>query len=258
MKILRTLTILFVFYVWAAAITYAHGQTVPTEVKQAMAASLVASNSPSGADTKGGFHEGGVNMKATEFSQLLSELSACVEASAWSKGKSLSAAWKDSKRGDWMLWLCGRMADKPGWPTRKEVVLAACDCAELALKHVPAGEDRPRKCIETVRAWAAGTATLDDVLTARRAAAANAADAYAAYAADAYAYAAYATDAAAYTAYATDAAYAADAAAYATDATDNRVRAKTLAKCADLVRDRLQIPGGRTRSACAAVMGWRF
>ena len=153
-------------------------------------------------------------MKATEFSQLLSELSACVEASAWSKGKSLSAAWKDSKRGDWMLWLCGRMADKPGWPTRKEVVLAACDCAELALKHVPAGEDRPRKCIETVRAWAAGTATLDDVLTARRAA-----DAYAAYAAD--------------------------AAAYATDATDNRVRAKTLAKCADLVRDRLQIPGGR-------------
>ena len=214
-------------------------------------------------------------MKATEFSQLLSELGACVEASAWSKGKSLSAAWKDSKRGDWMLWLCGRMADKPGWPTRKEVVLAACDCAELALKHVPAGEDRPRKCIETVRAWAAGTATLDDVLTARRAAAAYAADAYAAYAADAYAadayaasyaayaasyaayaasyaaYAAYATDAAyaadaaAYTAYATDAAYAADAAAYATDATDNRVRAKTLAKCADLVRDRLQIPGGR-------------
>ena len=59
MKILRTLTILFVFYVWTAAITYAHGQTVPTEVKQAMAASLVASNSPSGADTKGGFHEEG-------------------------------------------------------------------------------------------------------------------------------------------------------------------------------------------------------
>ena len=208
-------------------------------------------------------------MKATEFSQLLSELGACVEASAWSKGKSLSAAWKDSNRGDWMLWLCGRMADKPGWPTRKEVVLAACDCAELALKHVPAGEDRPRKCIETVRAWAAGTATLDDVLTARRAAAVYAADAYAAYAADAYAadayaasYAAYAAYTAAYAAYATDAAYAADYAAsytaayaaysaaaytaYATDATDNRVRAKTLAKCADLVRDRLQIPGGLT------------
>ena len=179
-------------------------------------------------------------MKATEFSQLLSELGACVKASAWSKGKSLSAAWKDSKRGDWMLWLCGRMADKPGWPTRKEVVLAACDCAELALKHVPAGEDRPRKCIETVRAWAAGTATLDDVLTARRAAAAYAADAYAS---DAASYAASAAsapdaadaaaaytasaDAAAYTAYATDAAYAADA------------------ECADLVRDRLQIPGGR-------------
>ena len=68
---------------------------------------------------------------------------------------------------------------------RKEVVSAACDCAELALKHVPEGENRPRKCIEVVRAWAAGTATLDEVRTARLAAyaAAYADAAYAAYAA---------------------------------------------------------------------------
>jgi hypothetical protein len=173
-------------------------------------------------------------MTAEQFSALLVELNACSEAREWAKGKSLAVVWKTCKRGDWLLWLCGRMADKPNWPTRKEVVLAACDCAELALKHVPAGEDRPRKCIEVVRAWAAGTATIEDVRTARHAAAYAAA----AYAADAAA-AAYA---AAYAAYAAADAYAAAyaAAAYAADA-DAAARTKTLATCAVLVRKRLKI-----------------
>ena len=95
-------------------------------------------------------------MNAKQFSALLVELKACPEAREWASGKSLAVVWKTCKRGDWLLWLCGKMADKPNWPTRKEVVLAACDCAEPSLKHVPAGEERPRKCIETVRAWAAG------------------------------------------------------------------------------------------------------
>jgi immunity protein 5 of polymorphic toxin system len=169
-------------------------------------------------------------MTAKQFSALLVELNACSEAQKWAKGKSLAVVWKTCKRGDWLLWLCGKMADKPNWPTHKEVVLAACDCAELARKHVPEGEDRPRKCIETTRAWAAGTATLDEVRTARRAVYAVYADADPADAA----YVAYA--AAAYAAYA-DAADAADAAAtYAAAA-----RTKTLATCAVLVRKRLKI-----------------
>jgi hypothetical protein len=178
-------------------------------------------------------------MNAKTFAALLTELNACSKATAWAKGKSLAVVWKTCKRGDWLLWLCGKMADKPNWPTHKEVVLAACDCAELALKHVPEGEDRPRKCIETTRAWAAGIATLDEVRTARRAAyaadAADAADA-AAYAAYAAAYAAYA---AAYAAYAADAAR---AAAYAAYAAATRARTKTLAKCTVLVRKRLKCP----------------
>ena len=158
-------------------------------------------------------------MNAKQFSALLVELKACSEAREWASGKSLAAVWKTCKRGDWLLWLCGKMADKPNWPTRKEVVLAACDCAELSLKHVPPGEERPRKCLETVRAWAAGNATIHEVRTAR--AAAYAATYAATDAADA---------AAASAAYA--AAYAADA-AYA--------RTKTLAKCAVLVRKRLKV-----------------
>jgi len=167
-------------------------------------------------------------MNAKKFAALLVEINACSKAQEWASGKSLAVVWKTCKRGDWLLWLCGKMADKPNWPTRKEVVLAACDCAELSLKHVPAGEERPRKCIETTRAWASGNATLDEVRTARHSAAAAAADAYAAtYAAGAAARAAYAD--AAY------AAYAADAAA------DAYARTKTLAKCAVLVRKRLKV-----------------
>ena len=109
-------------------------------------------------------------MNAKQFSALLVELKACPEAREWASGKSLAVVWKTCKRGDWLLWLCGKMADKPNWPTRKEVVLAACDCVEPSLKHVPAGEERPRKCIETVRAWAAGNATIGEVRTAKIAA----------------------------------------------------------------------------------------
>jgi hypothetical protein len=150
------------------------------------------------------------------------------------------------------------MADKPGWPTRNEVVLAACDCAETALRYVKAGDDGPRKCIATVRAWADGKASLDDVGTARRAAAASTAP-YATYAAAAYvataaaSYTSYTSYASAAASYAPYASYAADAAAYAaadaaayaaaaSAASYAADRTKTLAKCAVIVRKRLYIP----------------
>ena len=59
MRILRLLTIAVVIQIWTGAVIYAHGQAVPTEVKQAMIASISASNMPAGGDTKGGFHEEG-------------------------------------------------------------------------------------------------------------------------------------------------------------------------------------------------------
>ena len=190
-------------------------------------------------------------MNAKEFSDLLTSLDACLQAREWAKGKSLQSAWKTCKRGDWLLWLSGHMADKPGWPTRNEVVLAACDCAETALRYVKAGDDGPRKCIATVRAWADGKASLYDVGTARRAAAASAAsytsytsadaaaDAAASYAAAAAADAA----AASYASYAADAAAAASAAdAAAAASAADAARTKTRAKCAVIVRKRLSIP----------------
>ena len=115
------------------------------------------------------------------------------------------------------------------WATRalpefkKVWVGLACDMAEHVLpifevKH-PC-DKRPRKCIEVIRSWLIGGATIEEVRDA----------AYAAYAARAAADVAYATRAAAYAvraaacvirAAAGDAYAAADAAACATDAVDD-------------------------------------
>ncbi len=167
----------------------------------------------------------------SELQEALTKLNACSGAVEWVGDRDLATAWKECNRADWMLWLCGKMTGKKGWPTRQELVLAACDCAETVLpifeKKYP-NDKRPRTAIETARKWAEGKASIEEV----RAAYADTANA--AYAA------ANADDAAAYAANAADAA--ADAAAYADDAAANAVRAKKLKEMAVLVRERLHIP----------------
>ena len=172
---------------------------------------------------------------------FLKKLTACGSAIAWVETQpDVDTAWRNCQRGDWMLWLLAkRDAD------RQTLVLAACECARLALPHVPDGEDRPRLAIETAERWAKGEATLLEVRIgggAAHLAAANATSAAASAAGDAAFAAASATDVAAYAASAADAAYAAaDAAdvAYAAFAAADVAdvgRKKTLALCADIVR----------------------
>ena len=169
----------------------------------------------------------GENMK--KVIEILGKLGACREAMDWAKDyESFQDCWNKCERGDWLLWLCGRLSSKPESDGRKKLVWVACQCARLALPYVKKGEDRPLKAIETAEAWATGNAAIDDVRDAADAAAdaayaaADATTDAAVYAADA-AYAAYAAAGAA--------AYAAYAAAYATG------RKKTLKQCADIVRD---------------------
>jgi hypothetical protein len=195
-------------------------------------------------------------MTTKQFAELLKELGACSEAVGWAQDKSFHVVWTTCKRGDWLLWLCGIMADKRGWPTRKQLVLAACACAETALKYVPAGEERPRKAIETARAWTRGEATIEEVRAAANAANAAYAAAYAANAANAAANAAYA---AAYAANAANAAYAANAAAnaayaaayaaYAAAYAAYAANAAALKECADLVRVHIPEPFARKKAA---------
>ena len=134
--------------------------------------------------------------------QFLTSREACEAAMDWLGDRDSARMWAECKRPDWLLWWAAHSVP------RQELVLAACDCAETALRFVPQGEDRPRLAIETTSRWARGEATVEEVRAAARAA--RAADA-AARAADAAARAAYA---------ATRAARAADAAARAARAAD--------------------------------------
>jgi hypothetical protein len=141
----------------------------------------------------------------TKLQTLLRKLNACVEAIGWVGDRDLPAAWQECERADWILWLCGRMQGTDGWPTKKEIVLAACDCAESVLaifeKKYPQ-DDRPRRAIATARAWAEGKASREEMRSA---------------------------------------AYAADA-ADAADAARSSARNKKLKDLADLVRKRLKVP----------------
>jgi len=129
---------------------------------------------------------------------------------------------------------------------RKLGVWCACAVAETALKHVPAGEDRPRIAIWTTRQWILGRATIDDVRKAYSASSAAASAAYTAYATNAASAAyAYAASAAAYAAAAYSAsAYAASAAAYAANAAaadgspgQTRISNAELARLCEVVAD---------------------
>ena len=147
--------------------------------------------------------------ESPHWSDALARTNACDGAIAWARTRpSLDRAWKICERGDWMLWLAGRLAGPPGDDSRRPLVLAACDCAELSA-HLVSDEAQTAIALALVvaRDWAGGGASdLDDC----RYAAAAAAEAAAAADADADA----------------DAAYTAAAA----------VRAQTLSACADIAR----------------------
>ena len=82
-------------------------------------------------------------------------------------------AWAECDRADLMLQLLGQMAGTPGWPSRQQVILLACDCVEPALEFVPEGENRPKQAIIDARRLARG----EDISPAQvRAAAASAKD----------------------------------------------------------------------------------
>jgi len=209
----------------------------------------------------------------TETIEHLTRLGACAEGKKWialpeNASKTPAQLWDACHRGDWLLWLAYHQS-----VDLMLMTLAACDCARLALPFVPAGDDRPRLCIETAEAYTRGEATMDDMRIAALASLAAIdppvcaiREVYAAYAADSGAYAAGAAFAAV--------AYAcafnsedivlfrgsdtfADSAAGAANAAECNVFAivgtrfsgaaylgaiaqrKTLAECADLVRARI-------------------
>src|SRR3990167_10919556 len=87
---------------------------------------------------QGGSQSGGEGMK--EWNEKLNQLGACPEALVWAEDyESLEEAWQKCERGDWMLWLAGRLSGRPESKSRKLVVLATCQCAKVSLKYVQKG-----------------------------------------------------------------------------------------------------------------------
>lgn len=162
--------------------------------------------------------------------EILRRTGARDDVCQWSRNMGLRQAWTDCERGDWLLWLAARLG-----VDRRQVVLAACQCARLALPHVTPIEERPRQAIEEAEAWCRGEANLKQL----RAAAVAAFDAAYDAAADAAALAAHAALAAAQAAFSDYVAAVARAAARADadyTAAHAAARADTLRRCADLVR----------------------
>lgn len=129
-------------------------------------------------------------MKHDDVKDLLRKHNACDEAKRWVGKRDMTSRklWAECENASWMLWLAARLG-----VDRKTIVRVACSVAREALKYVPAyvpaGEDRPRICIETTERWTRGEATIDEVRQAKYSARS-----------DAYAAAAYAADAAAFAA----------------------------------------------------------
>lgn len=93
---------------------------------------------------------------------------ACTPVRRYVGGKTFEQAWNDSKRADWMMWLCGRMAGCDGWPS----VPALVDLTSHILKNsleMDESMQHPsilRTLIATSR-WCYGQATQQDVLKAK-------------------------------------------------------------------------------------------
>jgi hypothetical protein len=100
------------------------------------------------------------------FKEQLIKINACDEAIKWVGDRTLTEAWSECPRGDWMLWGLAKMIGQPGWPSHQEVVRHTCWCVRRAEKHIPSGESRPCLLIETINGWVRNIISKADVRTA--------------------------------------------------------------------------------------------
>jgi len=153
---------------------------------------------------------------------------ACKGARAWSKGKSFEEAYAQCPRGDWLLWLYGKLyPDFNTYPkqVRKRVLVAGL-VANLVRDKMT--DERSVAAVDAAIAFGNGEIGIDSLNKAANAAYAvtnfvyavnsTKADNAAINAAFSAAYPAYASNAVTYAAFASNAAYVLDAAIYAKSA----------------------------------------
>lgn len=196
-------------------------------------------------------------MKREHWSRKLDPMGACDDAVVWARTQpSFAAAWKECQRGDYMLWLLGRLVVVPSILTHRRVVNAAASCARVVLpiwKKTYPNDDRPRLAILAAEQWAQTPTRKNKQVAADTGhAVARALHDITKIAADAE----YAAHSATYAAYAVaDIVQAADSATYAANAiAASAVKAKTTpATAARIVRKRfLTRSAARKRSLARA------
>src|SRR5690349_2564974 len=103
--------------------------------------------------------------------QTLIGLGACASAVNWSRDYIVpQEAWDACERGDWMLWLLGKLSGPVDSESRRKLVFVAAQCAKEALpifeKRYP-DDKRVRECIEACEAYSRGEITMTVLLRKR-------------------------------------------------------------------------------------------
>jgi hypothetical protein len=118
-----------------------------------------------------------VNGCEREISKL-KEMDACAQALAYlEKQSSYQEAWENCTRGDWMLWLLGKVLDEGNEVEFRRLTLAKARCSKLVIDLIC--DDYSKKAVEVAEKFGLGEATREELDSA---------------AADAYAYAGLNTD----------------------------------------------------------------
>ena len=88
----------------------------------------------------------------------LRALNPCEDGLAFAeKHNSLQAAWDKCERGDWLMWLIGRIDRSEPWSEeRKPLVACACECARDAWDLMPKAS---RDALIVLERWTVGKAT---------------------------------------------------------------------------------------------------
>jgi len=98
-------------------------------------------------------------IKTTHWSELLLQMGAGSLPYQLARNLSYDEFWRLCPNGVWLLYFIAKEGSTPA----NLMIKAACQCARLALTHIPTEELMPLNAIETTERWLEGKATIEEV-----------------------------------------------------------------------------------------------
>jgi hypothetical protein len=71
------------------------------------------------------------------FKKQLMDMDACHQAVSWVGDRTLTEAWSECQRGDWMIWGLAMMAGQPGWPCIQKTTGHVCRITLGVIEYIP-------------------------------------------------------------------------------------------------------------------------